>query len=155
MSEEYIKKAEISSENGGILVYYKEGFRENVIKLVSKINVWDLEIIPADSEYGITEIDREFRDSILEMTAKKSFQNCLFQCPCGNILSFSVLPAALLPGALTVVDFELPPPELPPDEPPDPEPPLGKTRRRRTQSLASSPPPLLTPSTSNAPGVAR
>ena len=71
MSEEYIKKAEIRSENGGILVYYKEGFRENVIKLVSKINVRDLEIITADSEYEITEIDREFRDSILEMTAKK------------------------------------------------------------------------------------
>lgn len=71
MSEDYIKKAEIRSENGGILVYYKEGFRENVIKLVSKINVRDLEIIPADSEYGITEIDRNFRDSILEMTAKK------------------------------------------------------------------------------------
>ncbi|MGN0692449.1 MAG: heavy metal translocating P-type ATPase, partial [Oscillospiraceae bacterium] len=50
---------------------YREGFRENVIKLVSEINVRDLEIIPADSEYGITEIDREFRDSILEMTAKK------------------------------------------------------------------------------------
>ena len=71
MSEEYITKAEIHSENGGILVYYKEGFRENVIKLVSKINVRDLEIIPADSEYGITEIDRNFRDSILEITAKK------------------------------------------------------------------------------------
>lgn len=71
MSEDYIKKAEIRSENGGILVYYKEGFRENVIKLVSKINVRDLKIIPADSKYGITEIDRNFRDSILEMTAKK------------------------------------------------------------------------------------
>lgn len=71
ISEKYITKAEIRSENGGILVYYKEGFRENVIKLVSKINVRDLEIIPADSEYGITEIDRNFRDSILEMTAKK------------------------------------------------------------------------------------
>lgn len=71
MSEEYITKAEIHSENGGILVYYKEGFRENVIKLISKLNVRDLEIIPADSEYGITEIDRNFRDSILEMTAKK------------------------------------------------------------------------------------
>lgn len=71
MSEAYIKTAEVRSENGGILVYYKEGFRKNVIKLVSEINVRNLEIVPADSEYGITEIDREFRDSILEMTAKK------------------------------------------------------------------------------------
>ncbi|MDO5150308.1 MAG: heavy metal translocating P-type ATPase [Oscillospiraceae bacterium] len=71
VSENYIKKAEIRSENGGILVYYKEGFRENVIKLISETDVRSLEVIPFDSEYGIAEIDRNFRDSILTAVAKK------------------------------------------------------------------------------------
>lgn len=68
-----MKKAEIRSENGGILVYYKEGFRQKVIELVSGIDTKKLEIIPADPEYGITEIDRDFKDRIISVTAKKLF----------------------------------------------------------------------------------
>lgn len=70
---DFVKKAEISSENGGILVYYKEGFRQKVIELVSGIDTRKLEIIPADPEYGITEIDRDFKDRIISVTAKKLF----------------------------------------------------------------------------------
>lgn len=70
---DFVKKAEIRSENGGILVYYKEGFRQKVIELVSGIDTKKLEIIPADPEYGITEIDRDFNDRIISVTAKKIF----------------------------------------------------------------------------------
>lgn len=70
---DFVKKAEIRGENGGILVYYKEGFRQKVIELVSAIDTKKLEIIPADPEYGITEIDRDFKDRIISVTAKKLF----------------------------------------------------------------------------------
>lgn len=75
---DFVKKAEIRSENGGILVYYKEGFRQKVIELVSGIDTRKLEIIPADPEYGITEIDRDFKDRIISVTAKKIIFKALY-----------------------------------------------------------------------------
>ena len=77
-SEGYIEKAEIHSENGGILVYYKKGFRNKVISLISEIHPDRLEILSADSEYEITEIDNKFRNSILTTAAKKLISKLLF-----------------------------------------------------------------------------
>lgn len=77
-SEDYIEKAEIHSENGGILVYYKKGFRNKVISLISEIHPDRLEILSADSEYEITEIDNKFRNSILTTAAKKLISKLLF-----------------------------------------------------------------------------
>lgn len=70
-SEAYVTDAEIHSENGGILIYYKKGSRSNVIKLISSLDPRKMEIIPGGSDYSISEIDRDFRDSIFNVTLKK------------------------------------------------------------------------------------
>lgn len=71
MSEDFVTGAEVRSENGGILVYYKNGSRDKVIKLVRGLDPRKMEIIPVSSEHSISEIDREFKDSILNVTMKK------------------------------------------------------------------------------------
>lgn len=68
---EFVTKAEVRSENGGILVYYREGFRQQVIDLVSELCPKDIEQIVPDSEYGISEIDRRFGDSLALTVGKK------------------------------------------------------------------------------------
>lgn len=70
-SEAFVTDAEIHSENGGILIYYKKGSRSNVIKLISSLDPRKMEIIPGGSDYSISEIDRDFRDSIFNVTLKK------------------------------------------------------------------------------------
>lgn len=81
ISEEYVDNAEICSENGGILVYYKKGFRTKVIELISEIDIQRLEIIFPDSEYGIGEIDRDFKDKIILHTGRKLISKLLIPMP--------------------------------------------------------------------------
>ncbi|MGN0657345.1 MAG: heavy metal translocating P-type ATPase [Ruminiclostridium sp.] len=68
---DFVNSAEVHSENGGILVYYREGFRQQVIDLVSELCPKDMEQIAPDSEYGISEIDRSFVDSLAVTVGKK------------------------------------------------------------------------------------
>lgn len=77
----FVDKAEIRSENGGILVYYKEGFRQNVIDTVAALDPRTLEASAADSEYGISEIDRDFKDRIMSDTVKKLFSKLFIPMP--------------------------------------------------------------------------
>lgn len=70
-NEEFVTKTQVRSENGGILVYYRDGFRQQVIDLVAKLCPQEMEVIAPDSEYGITEIDRDFVDSIVVTVGKK------------------------------------------------------------------------------------
>lgn len=70
---EFVTKAEVRSENGGILVYYREGFRQQVIDLVSGISPRELEVLAPDPEYGVTEIDRRFGNSLAVTVGKKLF----------------------------------------------------------------------------------
>ena len=72
-SADFVTEAEIRSGNGGILVYYKDGFRKNVIDIIAGLDIKNLEILSADPEYVISETDRDFKNKILINTAKKLF----------------------------------------------------------------------------------
>ncbi len=74
---EFVTRAEVRSENGGILVYYGEGARQRVIDLVSGINPRELEILSPDTEYGITEIDRDFENRLAAAIGKKLLSTIL------------------------------------------------------------------------------
>ncbi len=69
----FVTEAEVRSENGGILVYYKDGFRKNVIEMITELDTRKLEAAVVDSEYGISEIDRDFRDRLISATGRKIF----------------------------------------------------------------------------------
>lgn len=68
---EYVRSAEVRCENGGMLIYYEEGFRSEVIRLVSELNPRKLEKLSPDVEYTIQEIDRSFTDNLVQVTVKK------------------------------------------------------------------------------------
>ncbi len=74
---EFVTRAEVRSENGGILVYYGEGARQRVIDLVSGINPRELEILSPDTEYGLTEIDRDFENRLAAAIGKKLLSTIL------------------------------------------------------------------------------
>lgn len=72
-AEKYITKTEIRCENGGILIYYKQGYRENVLRLIKSIDTKKLTPESADSEYSISEIDRNFRNKLVNTVIRKAF----------------------------------------------------------------------------------
>ncbi len=74
---EFVTRAEVRSENGGILVYYSEGARQRVIDLVSGMDPRELEIMNPDTEYGIAEIDKDFKDRLVAAIGKKLLSTIL------------------------------------------------------------------------------
>lgn len=76
-SNSFVVKAEIHSENGGILIYYKQGARDKVIEMIARINPGDLKPLQSDSEYGISEIDRDFQNKLLVTAVKKAVSKLL------------------------------------------------------------------------------
>lgn len=103
----FVNKAEIRSENGGILVYYKEGFRQNVIDTVAALDPRTPEASGADSEYGISEIDRDFKDRIMSDTVKKIFSKLFIPMPIRKyIIIFKGL-KFVFKGLKTLLDGQL------------------------------------------------
>lgn len=69
----FVKEVDVTSINGGILVMYKKGFREKVIDLIKNLNIKTLAPMTEKREYGIKEIDKEFKDSLLKIALKRVF----------------------------------------------------------------------------------
>ena len=46
---------------------YKTGFRDKVVELVKNLNINTLAPMTEKREYGIKEIDKEFKDSLLKI----------------------------------------------------------------------------------------
>lgn len=85
----FVTKAEVHSANGSILVYYKNGFRNAVIKAVSGIQPSMLVPAAPDSEYGIEEIDRDFRDKLSSAVIRKIVTKYLVPLPLSKLLIFA------------------------------------------------------------------
>ena len=59
VSEPYVQKAVVHSENGGILLEYEDGYREQVIDFVRNLNIANLPEIEPDTEYQLQALDSE------------------------------------------------------------------------------------------------
>ncbi len=86
-SNGFVTRSEVNSENGGILVYYKKGYRDAVIHAVAAIQ--PKKLIPAvpDSDIQITEIDRRFKNSLIKLTVKRILSKVLIPAPLRCIIT--------------------------------------------------------------------
>lgn len=75
--------AEVHSENGGILVYYKKGHREEIIRIVSSINSKALK--PIADEVGMNRIDMDFKSDIAKLVMKRFVSKAIFPTAVGNL----------------------------------------------------------------------
>lgn len=80
-SNEFVIRAEAHSENGGILVYYKNGYRDAVIRAVSAIQPKKLIPVTLDSDIQIAEIDRKFKSSLVKLAVKRTLSKILIPAP--------------------------------------------------------------------------
>lgn len=66
----FIYGAEASHKNGGILVYYIDGFREKVIDFLKNLNNNDINYLPSESELEALALTKQFKKDILKVVAK-------------------------------------------------------------------------------------
>ena len=83
----FVKEVYVTSINGGILVMYKTGFRDKVVDLVKNLNINTLAPMTEKREYGIKEIDKEFKDSLLKIALKRVFFKAFVPNPIATALT--------------------------------------------------------------------
>ena len=83
----FVKEVDVTSINGGILVMYKTGFRDKVVELVKNLNINTLAPMTEKREYGIKEIDKEFKDSLLKIALKRVFFKAFVPNPIATALT--------------------------------------------------------------------
>lgn len=83
----FVKEVGVTSINGGILVMYKTGFRDKVVELVKNLNINTLAPMTEKREYGIKEIDKEFKDSLLKIALKRVFFKAFVPNPIATALT--------------------------------------------------------------------
>lgn len=83
----FVKEVGVTSINGGILVMYKTGFRDKVVELVKNLNINTLDPMTEKREYGIKEIDKEFKDSLLKIALKRVFFKAFVPNPIATALT--------------------------------------------------------------------
>lgn len=82
-----VKEVGVTSINGGILVMYKTGFRDKVVELIKNLNINTLAPMTEKREYGIKEIDKEFKDSLLKIALKRVFFKAFVPNPIATALT--------------------------------------------------------------------
>lgn len=83
----FVKEVDVTSINGGILVMYKNGFRDKVVELIKNLNINTLAPMTEKREYGIKEIDKEFKDSLLKIALKRVFFKAFVPNPIATALT--------------------------------------------------------------------
>lgn len=80
LSNSYVKSAEVHNENGGILVCYKKGYRNDVIRLISALNVNSLECVK-NVNYDVAQVDNNFKSNLTKLVAKRYVYKALLPKP--------------------------------------------------------------------------
>lgn len=86
-AEDFVSSVQVRSENGGILVCYKKGCRDKVIKAVSALDPRKLVPNDTDPEFGIAEIDRSFGSELGKLVAKRILFKAFLPMPVSNALT--------------------------------------------------------------------
>lgn len=83
----FVQRAEVHSENGGILVYYSKGHRADIIRLVSGINPKTLKPVVCDT--GTDQIDTNFKSEIAKLLLKRFVSKAIFPVAVGNFIAIA------------------------------------------------------------------
>ena len=81
VSEPYVQKAVVHSENGGILLEYEDGYREQVIDFVRNLDVANLPESEPDTEYQLQELDTQFKNRLTFMIARRYLAKLFIPAP--------------------------------------------------------------------------
>lgn len=87
IEKDYVKKVEVNSENGGILVMYDNGCRQSVIDTVASIKRSSLVAVEAKKTISVEDIDNNFKRSLISCVAKRFLQNLILPAPIRTVIT--------------------------------------------------------------------
>lgn len=87
IADTFVQKAEVHSENGGILVYYQRGHRADIVNLISGINPKKLK--PVKCKTGTDQIDTDFKSEIAKLLVKRFVSKVIFPTAVGNLIAIA------------------------------------------------------------------
>lgn len=87
IADSFVQRAEVHSENGGILVYYQKGHRADIVRLISGINPKALK--PVVCETGADQIDIDFKSEIAKLLVKRFVSKAIFPAAIGNFIAIA------------------------------------------------------------------
>lgn len=87
IADTFVQKAEVHSENGGILVYYQRGHRADIVNLISGINPKKLK--PVEFETGTDQIDTDFKSEIAKLLVKRFVSKAILPTAVGNLIAIA------------------------------------------------------------------
>ena len=87
IEKNYVKKVEVNSENGGILVMYDKGYRQNVIDVIASIERSSLVKVEAKKTVSVQDIDNNFKHNLISCVAKRLLQKWLLPAPIRTIFT--------------------------------------------------------------------
>lgn len=80
----WVESAEASYLSGGILVYYSDGFRPQVLKALTALDLRELALLPELESPPDTEID--FKEQLYKMLLRRAVQHFLIPAPIRNLI---------------------------------------------------------------------
>ncbi len=102
----YVVSAEVHSENGGILVCYRAGFRQAVLDLVAGIGKGSLKTI-STPEGDIRKIDDTYKGQLRGMVLRRCLKRLLLPAPIRHIMTFVRGLSYVAKGISTLLGGEL------------------------------------------------
>ena len=86
---DFVLAAEVHSENGGILVLYKEGFRGQVLEFLKGLDTRTLPKAAPSTEYQIAQIDSDFKRKLFKMVLFRVIRHALLPTPAEQLFSMA------------------------------------------------------------------
>lgn len=87
IEKSYVKKVEVNAENGGILVMYSSGYRQNVINVVASIERSSLVPVKAKKTVSVKDIDNNFKTNLISCIAKRFLQYLILPAPIRTVIT--------------------------------------------------------------------
>lgn len=107
MNTKGVISADVTYINGGILVYYKKGFRENILSVISTLKKKDIPPVNDESANSIKELDDNFKHSLVKSIAKNFIIKMLLPAPLRFLITLNRAKGYVKKGLSSLGDGKL------------------------------------------------
>ena len=81
MNTKGVLSADVTYINGGILLYYKSGFRESILDIISQLTRKDIPSVDNEDVNSSRELDENFKKSMLKLLGRTAFFKVFIPAP--------------------------------------------------------------------------
>jgi heavy metal translocating P-type ATPase len=107
MNTKGVLSADVTYINGGILVYYKKGFRESILSKIAGLKKQEIPIVNDDNSNAIRELDNNFKQAIVKSFAKNFLIKTFLPAPIRFLITLKRAKGYVASGLSSLGDGKL------------------------------------------------